>query len=154
MFCSVEVGAWEMHNDNVGKPNLPETVSKDDFIGNQRKCQYLMPKSGMVSANMAYETHTIVDYNDFAFVTRKVVTNPDVPFGTSFKCIVQTIFTNLGYNNCRMIASVEAEFVGRPPMVAWKIKNAMYNGVTDFFVATGETICEHAFREAPNAKDA
>lgn len=150
-YSEVEMGPWDKHNDEIGSPNLPNTEIQKDFIGAQRKCQYLMPKSGMVSANMAYETHTIVDCNNYAFVTRKVVRNPDVPFGSTFNCIVQTVFINLGYNNCRMVSSVEAEFVGRPPMVAWKIKNAMYNGVTDFFVAKGETICEHAFREGANA---
>ena len=126
---------------------------KSDIVGAERKCSYLMPKSGMVAANMAYETQTIEEYNDYAFVIKKVTVNPDVPFGNTFECHVQTIFHDMGYNKCKMIASVEANFIGRPPMVAWKIKNAMYDGVTDFFVATGEVICEHALREKAEAEE-
>jgi len=139
---------WDIHDEHVGHTKPPQEISPAQFIGAERKVQYLMPKSAFVKANTAYENHTIVDYSDYAFVTKKVTKNPDVPFGSTFECHVLTIFINMGYNTVRMISSTEAKFVGKPPMVAWKIKNAMYNGVTDYFVATGETICEHAFREA------
>ena len=144
MNSRVKMDPWNIHDDSIGDR---EDMDATNFIGAERKCQYLMPRSGMVKANMAYETHSIVDYNDYAFLTRKVTKNPDVPYGTSFECHVQTIFINMGYNNVRMVASVEAKFIGKPPMVAWKIKNAMYNGVTDFFVVNREIICEHAFQE-------
>lgn len=152
-YSKVEMGPWDKHDEGIGCTNVASSISENSFVGAVRKCQYLMPKSGMVGANMAYETRTIVDYNEYAFVTMKVARNPEVPFGKTFECHVQTTFVNLGNNSCRMIASVEARFVGRPPMVAWKIKNAMYNGVTDFFVARGETICEHAFQECANADE-
>lgn len=142
---------WDKYDDLIGDTHGQTKDREELMIGAERSCQYLMPKSGMVGANMAYETHTIIGYNDYAFVMKKVTTNPDVPFGKSFECHVQTIFINLGYGNCKMISSVEAQFLGRPPMVAWKIKNAMYNGVTDFFVAKGEVICEHAVRERAEA---
>ena len=106
-----------------------------------------MPKSGLVKANMAYETQTIVEYNDYTFVTYKITQTPDVPYGSCFESHVQTTIINLGNNQSKMIASVEAKFIGKPPMIAWKIKSAMYSGVTDYFVAKGETICEHAIQE-------
>ena len=71
------------------------------------------------------------------------VTNPSAPFGSTFECHTLMMFCDLGLNNCHLVASVEARFVGKPPMIAFKIKNGMYNGVTDFFVALGEVICDH-----------
>jgi len=145
----VAMSPWDKCDGITGDVQSHDQIQDraKDRIGAKRSCQYLMPKSGMVGANMAYETHTILEYDDYTFVMKKVITNPDVPFGKSFECHVQTVFINLGNNNCKMISSVEAQFLGRPPMVAWKIRNAMYNGVTDFFVAKGEVICEHSFRE-------
>lgn len=151
-YSQVEMSPWDKYDDLIGDTHGQTKDREELMIGAERSCKYLMPKSGMVGANMAYETHTIIGYNDYAFVMKKVTTNPDVPFGKSFECHVQTIFINLGYGNCKMISSVEAQFLGRPPMVAWKIKNAMYNGVTDFFVAKGEVICEHAVRERADAE--
>ncbi len=119
-------------------------VNEHEFLGAERKSQFLMPKSGLVKANMAYENMTIVEYNDYCFAIKKVTTNPDVPFGTTFECHTLMTFTNLGENRCKLMATVEARFVGKPPMIAWKIKNGMYSGVTDYFVAMGEVICENA----------
>ena len=104
----------------------------------------MVPKSGLIGANMAYENMTIVEYNDYCFALKKTTTNPDVPFGQSFESHILMVFTNLGLNNCRLVGSVEAKFLGKPPMMAWKIKNSMYSGVTDFFVAHGEAICDCA----------
>lgn len=153
-YSQVTLEAWDKCNDVIGDHTLSgEEMAKSDIVGAERKCSYLMPKSGMVAANMAYETQTIEEYNEYAFVIKKVTVNPDVPFGNTFECHVQTIFHDMGYNQCKMIASVEANFIGRQPMVAWKIKNAMYDGVTDFFVAKGEVICEHALREKAEAEE-
>lgn len=142
--------AWDKSDADIGQTeaNIPlGSPASASFIGAQRNCQYLMPKSGIVKANMAYETHTIVEYNDYIFVTDKITKTPEVPFGSSFESHVKTIIVNMGNDQCKMIASVEAKFVDKPPMIAWKIKSAMYSGVTDYFVAKGETICEHAFQE-------
>lgn len=135
---------WDLYEDYIGGIENPDNIDNTDFIGCERKCQYMVPKSGLVKANMAYENITIVEYNDFCFAIKKVTTNPDVPFGSTFECHTLMVFTNLGMNNCQLEASVEARFVGKPPMIAWKIKNGMYSGVTDFFVAKGEVICDHA----------
>mmetsp|Transcript_26162 Transcript_26162/g.38705 ORF Transcript_26162/g.38705 Transcript_26162/m.38705 type:complete len:698 (+) Transcript_26162:372-2465(+) len=143
-FTEVEIESWDKHDDEIGiaVPNRGTDLKK--IIGARRNCKYLMPKSGIVAANMAYEVETITEYNPHSFAIKKVTRNPDVPFGKSFECHVQTVFINKGFDNCRMISSVEAVFLGKPPMIAWKIKNGMYSGVTNFFVAKGEAIMEHS----------
>lgn len=153
MNSSLKVDPWNVHDDHIGKQNLPTDVDPAKFIGAERKCQYVMPKTMVVKANMAYETHSIIDYSDHAFAWKKVTRNPDVPFGKRFECHVQQVYINMGHNRVKMVASVEAKFIGKPPMVAWKIKNAMYNGVTDFFVAKGQTICEFAFLGGDDGDD-
>jgi hypothetical protein len=147
----IQMSAWDKLDDDIGQTETKvpfDSPASISFLGAQRNCQYIMPKSGLVKANMAYETHTIVEYNDYVFVTRKITKTPEVPFGSSFESHVNTIIVNVGNNQCKMIASVEAKFLDKPPMIAWKIKSAMYSGVTDYFVAKGETICEHAFQES------
>jgi len=149
-FSDIQMGAWDKLDSEIGQTesNIPfGSPESKSYIGAQRHCQYLMPKTALVKANMAYETHTIVEYNDYTFVTHKITRTPHVPFGSSFESHVQTIIVNMGNDTCKMIASVEAKFLDKPPMIAWKIKSAMYSGVTDYFVAKGETICEHAFQE-------
>ena len=141
---SIEQGPWDIHDDKIGCISNPDGIQCSDFIGAERKCQYLVPKTTLVKANMAYENITIVEYNDYCFAVKKVTSNPDVPFGKTFECHTLVTVTNLGLSSCRLDASVEARFKGKPPMIAWKIKNSMYSGVTDFFVAQGEVICEHA----------
>ena len=137
---------WDKHDEQIGRTDDHDetSINDADFIGAERKCQYMVPKSGLIKANMAYEKMTIVEYSDYCFAIKKVTTNPDVPFGSTFECHTLMVFTNLGSNMCRLVASVEARFVGKPPMIAWKIKNGMYSGVTDYFVATGEVICDNA----------
>ena len=136
--------SWDKYNEYIGLPENPEGIKNSDFIGVERNSVFTIPKSLMIKANKAYENTTIIEYNDYCFAIKKVTTNPDVPFGSTFECHTLMVFTNLGMNSCRLVGSVEAKFLGRPPMIAWKIKNGMYSGVTDFFVAKGEVICDHA----------
>lgn len=141
----IKTEAWDIHNNDIGATDEQvNAVENANFVGAERKIQFMVPKSGLVKANMAYENMTIVEYNDYCFAIKKVTTNPDVPFGSTFECHTLMVFTNLGSNMCKLVASVEARFVGKPPMIAWKIKNGMYSGVTDYFVAVGEVICENA----------
>lgn len=143
-FTEVEIEPWDKHDDEIGVAVPNRGTDLKNIIGARRNCRYLMPKSGIVAANMAYEVETITEYNPHSFAIKKVTRNPDVPFGKSFECHVQTVFINMGFDNCRMISSAEAVFLGKPPMIAWKIKNGMYSGVTNFFVAKGEAIIEHS----------
>ena len=138
------MSSWDIYNEHIGCVENPKGIKNSDFIGAERKCQYRVPKSVLVKANTAYENMTIVEYNDYCFAVKKVTTNPEVPFGKTFECHTLMVFTDLGCYNCRLVASVEARFKGNPPMIAWKIKNSMYSGVTDFFIAKGEVICDHA----------
>lgn len=66
-YEDITVGEWNKHNDVIGDPSPPPTVNEEDFVGAEFECSYLMPKSAMVNANMAYGTNTIVAYNDYCF---------------------------------------------------------------------------------------
>jgi hypothetical protein len=101
-----------------------------------------MPKSGIVSANMAYTTETIVEYSSYCIAIKRIAKNPDVPFGKTFEAHCLDVFVNAGNNTCRMITSAEPIFYGKPPFIAWKIKTAMYDGITTKSVDLGKSICE------------
>lgn len=46
-----------------------------------------------------------------------------------------------------MTTSVSCVFPKKKPMVAWKIKNAMYSACTDSAILEGKAICDHAGNE-------
>jgi hypothetical protein len=91
---------------------------------------------------MAYTTETITEYSDYCIAIKRIAKNPDVPFGTKFEAHCLDVYVNTGDNTCRMITSAEAKFYNKPPFLAWKIKTAMYDGVTTKSVDLGKSICE------------
>jgi len=144
----VTMEAWDKLDAHIGNPNLSGGIDEENFSGATRKCQYIMPKSGFVAANTAYVTACILEYNDYCFVVEHITKNPEVPFGNTFEAHSQYIVTKRGDGNgCHMTCSVSAVFPGKKPMIAWKIKNAMYSGCADADVALSEVICEHAGNE-------
>jgi len=145
-FADITIGPWDKHADLIGlvdTPADPELTYKS-FIGTEQKLEYTVPKSALMSASKAYQTRIITEYNDYCFVIKSVTTTPNVPFGKTFETHSLMTFTNKGNNTCHLVGSVEARFVGKPPMIAWKIRSGIYSGVTDFFVAKTESIVEHA----------
>ena len=74
----------------------------------------------------------------------QVTKNPEVPFGNTFEARSKCIITSMGNYRCNMVCSVSAVFPKKKPMIAWKIKNAMYSGCTDADLSLSEIICEHA----------
>jgi hypothetical protein len=70
-YENIEIGDWSKHGEHIGEPNLPDRVNAADFIGAEKESEFLMPKSAFVSANMCYETATIVAYNDYCFCLKK-----------------------------------------------------------------------------------
>jgi len=140
----VKMEEWDKLDTHIGSIDLPKGIDQEDFVGATRKCQYIMPKSGFVAANRAYETACITEYNEYCFVLEQTTKNPEVPFGNTFEAHRQCIVINRGNYGCRMVSSVSCVFPGKKPMIAWKIKNAMYSGCADADVAFGEVICEHA----------
>jgi len=70
-YENIVVGDWDKHEDHIGEPNLPDGVDPADFVGAQKEGEYLMPKSAFVSANMSYETHYLIAYNDYCFCVKK-----------------------------------------------------------------------------------
>lgn len=70
-YDDIVMGEWDKHAEHIGEPILPEGVDPKDFIGAEKEGEYLMPKSAFVSANMSYETHILVAYNDYCFCLKK-----------------------------------------------------------------------------------
>mmetsp|Transcript_29495 Transcript_29495/g.35073 ORF Transcript_29495/g.35073 Transcript_29495/m.35073 type:complete len:424 (-) Transcript_29495:154-1425(-) len=141
----VSMEKWNKHDNDIGSHN--PKIDFKGFIGATTKLQYVMPKSLMVSANTAYETTAITEYNDDCFAVKKITKNPEVPYGKKFETHTQWVFVNSGSYKCHMICSMSAVFPKGKPMVAWKIKNGMISGCTESHVALAETIVEHAGNE-------
>ena len=70
-YENIAIGEWTKHPDLIGEPKLPDGVDEHDFVGAEKEGEYLMPKSAFVSANMSYETHHILAYNDYCFCLKK-----------------------------------------------------------------------------------
>lgn len=116
-------------------------MKDQDIIGATRRTEYMMPKTILVRANMAFETATITEYNDHCFALDMSTSNPDVPFGKTFTAHTKIVVYNTGENTCRMECSVQTDFKNSPPMgVAWKIKNAMKHGSMEVFEKISATI--------------
>lgn len=70
-YENIVMGDWDKFADSIGEPKLPDGVDPKDFVGAEKEGEYLMPKSAFVSANMCYETHFILAYNDYCFCLKK-----------------------------------------------------------------------------------
>lgn len=141
MNCTqFEISPWDKNDDKIGL--VDTTPNEEDFIGAKREVNYLMPKSGVVGANMAYTSETIVEYCEYCIAIKRIARNPDVPFGKTFEAHCLDVFVSTDSNTCRMITSAEANFIGKPPFIAWKIRTAMYDGITEKTVTLGKAICD------------
>lgn len=143
-YENIVMGEWNKHNEYIGKPTLPDGVDENEFIGAEKEAEYLMPKSAFVSANMCYETHCIVSYNDYCFCLKKRARNPDAPFGKTFIAWTQYRVVNTGENTCKLTCSVEPEFPNGEPMVSRQIRSGMRAGTGEVFVLIGETVAKYA----------
>jgi hypothetical protein len=145
-YEKIVCGEWNKHNEHIGKAVLfPDgVVDENDFIGAEKEAEYLMPKSAFVSANMCYETHYIVAYNDHCFCLKKRARNPDAPFGKTFIAWTQYRVVNTGENSCKLTCSVEPEFPNGEPMVSRQIRSGMRAGTGELFVLIGETVAKYA----------
>ena len=76
---NITIGEWSKHNDEIGLHKTPDGVDEAEFIGATMESSYLMPSSAFVKANMAYETATIAQYNDYCLCIKKQTRTPDVP---------------------------------------------------------------------------
>jgi VAD1 Analog of StAR-related lipid transfer domain len=149
-YEKIVVGEWSKYNEYIGKAaatvSLPDgsVVDEHDFIGAEKEAEYLMPKSAFVSANMCYETHYIVTYNDYCFCLKKRARNPDAPFGKTFIAWTQYRVVNTGEDSCKLTCSVEPEFPNGEPMVSRQIRSGMRAGTGELFVLIGETVAKYA----------
>lgn len=140
-YKSIVSHGWDRHEEVIGSPNLPSNIESKDIVGCTRKTEYLMPKNGLVKANMAYETAVITEYNEHCFAIEMHTSNPDVPFGKKFLAHTKIVVYNTGENTCRMECSVETEFPNGPPFgLAQQIKGAMKSGSFEVFEKIGEAI--------------
>jgi len=141
---SIDYEPWDKYDGEIGSEQTPDDMDESQFIGARMKFQYLMPKSVFVKENMAYEDIELTTYNDFFFSLKKEISNPDVPYGKTFRSLSQIVIRNAGVNSCHMIWSCEAKFPNGPPMVGRQIQSAMRAGTTDTSVLVGENICKYA----------
>jgi len=137
-YQNVKSSFWDIGSSLT---NLKENIDPTDLVGAIRKTEYLMPKTKLVRANMAYETATLTAYNDHCFAIDISTDTPEVPFGKTFVAHTKIVVLNTGENSCRMICSVQAEFPNGPPLgVGWQIKKGMKAGTMEVFQKIGMTI--------------
>ena len=70
-YENITMGEWDKHKEHLGSPELPDSVNEADFLGATKEGSYLMPRSAFVAANMCFEKHHIVAYNDYCFCLKK-----------------------------------------------------------------------------------
>jgi len=140
-FKKVKFDVWDSNEDHIGLPEAAEGVDESTFVGAKKKIEYLFPKSIFCGASMAYEDVTILAYNDYCFSFRKSTSVPEVPFGSTFNAIVQMTVVNMGFNQSKIICSVEPEWLGKQPLVGRQIRNALRTGCTYYFTTLGEELC-------------
>uniref|UniRef100_A0A7S2V8H4 C2H2-type domain-containing protein n=1 Tax=Entomoneis paludosa TaxID=265537 RepID=A0A7S2V8H4_9STRA len=143
-YENITMGTWDHHNEFIGLPKLPDDVNEADFLGAEKTCSYIMPKSAFVKANLCTETHFVLAYNDYCFTLKKRALTPDVPYGSTFIAWTQFTVINTGDHTCRITCSVEPEFPNGPPLVSRQIKSGMRAGVGELFVLIGQTISKYA----------
>jgi len=78
-YENITTGSWSKHNDEIGLHKTPDGIDIADFVGTTMETSYLMPSSAFVKANMAYETATIAQYDDYCLCIKKATRTPDVP---------------------------------------------------------------------------
>ena len=76
---NIVIGEWSKHNDEIGLHKTPDGTDDTDFVGATKETSYLMPSSAFVKANMAYETATIAQYNDYCICLKMATRTPEVP---------------------------------------------------------------------------
>ena len=103
--------SWDNCDNEIGQ--VESNGNDKSFINATREINYLMPKSALVSANMAYTTETIIEYSDYCIAIKRVAKNPDVPFGKTFEAHCLDVFLNTGSDTTQMITSAEAKFYGK-----------------------------------------
>lgn len=142
-YMNVTTHGWDRHQNVIGSISSSTEINDENIVGATRKTEYMMPKTGLVRANMAFETATITEYNDHCFAIDMSTSNPDVPFGKIFTADTKIVVYNMGENTCRMECSVQTNFKNSPPSpIAWKIKNAMKHGSMEVFEKISGTIRE------------
>mmetsp|Transcript_16453 Transcript_16453/g.24636 ORF Transcript_16453/g.24636 Transcript_16453/m.24636 type:complete len:281 (-) Transcript_16453:160-1002(-) len=140
-YKNIASKGWDRHSDVIGSPTVPKGLKYGDIVGATKKTEYLMPKTALVKANMAYETTTITAYDDHCFAIEMMTSNPDVPFGKKFIAHTKIVVYNTGANSCVMECSVETVFPNGPPMaISRQIKHAMKTGSIEVFEKIGSSI--------------
>jgi len=131
-YTNITVGPWG------GAPNLAARGDENDAAascGPVRQTSYLMPKSRLTGAYMAYQTQQLLHHDDKHFVVRFRTETPDAPFGSKFVAWTQVKVMSEADNTIRLVCSVEPEYPKGKPMsfIANQIRNGMRSGTGDFF---------------------
>ena len=145
LLHSIQLTPWDKHYKIIGQPKLKGNEIKwEDFIGAKKTLSYQVPQTEHGIAHEATETVELLEYNDFCFAIKSITKNQSLPFGERFETHTQLIVHDKGINNCRMICSSETVFTSQKPEEAWRIRNAMRNRTSDYFLAIGDAVCENA----------
>lgn len=135
---------WTKHAKSIGQPKLKKGDKWSAFIGATKTMQYMLPKSEVGGAHMAYEIMELVEYNDYCFAFKSIVKTPDLPYGSEYETHMQIIVIDKGINNCRMICSSEMVVTGMSLDDDWQVRNSMRHRATAYFFAVADAICMHA----------
>lgn len=143
------VDTWNKCSQDIGWPRKLTLTGNDikisEFIGAKRKFEYKLPNSRTDNCALnVSETMELLVYNDFCFVVKSIRQSPDIPDGKLFETHSQFMFIDKGMNSCRMVGSMDVNFLGIRPALAWQIKNRMRLRTADFFGALASCICEHS----------
>jgi hypothetical protein len=142
-YRKVKKGNWDTNNDLIGQPTTQPQINQS-IIGSKRELSFHVPKSGIAPESTAYETATITEYNNNFFVLKRVILNPDIPFGNKIVTHSQIVVIDNGYNRCQMICSSEVEFPTGPPTgLGWQIKKGVKTNTMKTF-----GIMDRAIRES------
>eukprot|EP00559_Dactyliosolen_fragilissimus_P001264 CAMPEP_0184864678 /NCGR_PEP_ID=MMETSP0580-20130426/15813_1 /TAXON_ID=1118495 /ORGANISM="Dactyliosolen fragilissimus" /LENGTH=565 /DNA_ID=CAMNT_0027363577 /DNA_START=379 /DNA_END=2073 /DNA_ORIENTATION=+ len=132
-----------------------EDFPYSSFVGAQRNFQYLLPRSNFVPPNMAYETSTILHYDDVCFAYESITKTPDVPYGNCFVAKTRVVVTQIDSEISRVVCSSETDFdcihlesfkdntqkkKRRLPIMHRQISSAIRSGCTEFFFSYGDAV--------------
>lgn len=142
----VHSNLWSKFPNSIGSSRLNDGEKYSNYVGATRVMTYIVPKLFNIDPHTVYETTEIMEYNDFCFVVRSVLKEPDIPYGSEFETNVQTIIIDTGRNSCKMICSSEINSIGMALNVDddWTFRKGGMYRANSYFGALAETILFNA----------
>lgn len=146
-YTKIKLGKkWNHSTNMIGHPTSSWKIMSGSNVACKEN-ELLMPKSSLIPANMCHEKLFLLEHNDYCFCLRKMARTPGVPFGKNFVSWTQFLVIDNGNNSCRMICSVEPEFIDENKLSSFikrSIRNGMRAGTYDVFRTFGKTVQQYA----------